>query len=843
VYGTLTGNCQIDLHRFALVYGDSTISPATTTSVIYGDTVEVTQCGYTYNGFITLYFRMPNTFVDIGIIEIRMCKKKSNVIIIETYGAGIPSTDISLWFTIGQDSHYSNIIEFPVTGSSNTTYIDDSQNISYIWDGIVYVEGIRWDKLNDTTSGIDLPYATASYRFKETHRDGSLIIDCCTKCPSCFCEHGNFAPTFYAYYTHRGKKLTTTPQYNPNPQINNTYSETIQTNGANLVKFFIYIYSSGGGISSPYGSDIIFSIPEFGVSITWNSDPWWGNIDGTEAITYIGPPLSEFTYTLTLTGGPTIPSIFINVMVHCQIGYFSPVVRAFGQNISQYWRPDISSAPIQVISEFYATSGYINVYRCTNVPDTNYVPDQSNLIFENSPSIIIPFDFLNDKFIFRANRYLPDLLLSSPSNGDALWPITYVNGISLPTGIYKIGCILENDASEKSKEQFFLKSGTISHAVYRSTNASIWIYEYMAESYPNPHYVQVNQSPWAYRGGDPRDNAAIYYVDEYSSFKPIYVTLDVELIPTINIISIPQASNVIISHDFEISTGIVYYCEWRFTGEDNYYSYTKDNQSFALYKAGTYHVQIKINKGEHKQIISLPDIVVDTPSPIDPIASISIYLYRAYGYKILRFWTSDDWYRSIFTFDYAGVHPSTTGEYVNEQFFRSSPTPYIFTSDVIGTTGIERTYEHEYTLSWEIPYIEPITITSRSDTTITFRSPDWMYERQNWKDWSWDFGDGTIIYVTVTVNDPHTYYPTFTKIGDEDEYGQVTHAYTIFKEFTNNAERDEYFTINPTLLTEGLHIKVNGFIRRYHANRWNYPQVTLTVTNDVYTASGIKGFE
>ena len=48
-----------------------------------------------------------------------------------------------------------------------------------------------WVKLNSTTSGVIMPYATTSFTFTETKKSGSTVIDCCRVCPSCRCKTCN----------------------------------------------------------------------------------------------------------------------------------------------------------------------------------------------------------------------------------------------------------------------------------------------------------------------------------------------------------------------------------------------------------------------------------------------------------------------------------------------------------------------------------------------------------------------------------------------------------------------------------------------------------------------------
>lgn len=161
VYGTLVGGCIIDLHRFALVSGSTTQSPIEASSVVYADTTPYKQCGYKYDGFLTLFLSISGSTV-YAAVEVRICKNDAKRIVIETYGevAKTVTGGMGLWFNKGNDTTPD------------------------------------WVKLNSTTSGVIMPYATTSYTFKESKRNGSITIDCCKKCPSCGCKNCDIANRF-----------------------------------------------------------------------------------------------------------------------------------------------------------------------------------------------------------------------------------------------------------------------------------------------------------------------------------------------------------------------------------------------------------------------------------------------------------------------------------------------------------------------------------------------------------------------------------------------------------------------------------------------------------------------
>ena len=98
VYGTLVGGispigCIIDLHRFALVSGSTTQSPTEASTVTYADTTPYRQCGYKYDGYLTLFLSISGSTVYAAsgstvyaAVEVRICKNDPKRIVIETYG-------------------------------------------------------------------------------------------------------------------------------------------------------------------------------------------------------------------------------------------------------------------------------------------------------------------------------------------------------------------------------------------------------------------------------------------------------------------------------------------------------------------------------------------------------------------------------------------------------------------------------------------------------------------------------------------------------------------------------------------------------------------------------------
>lgn len=241
VYGTLIGGgCIIDLHRFALVSGSTTQSPTEASTVTYADTTPYKQCGYKYSGYITLFLSISGTSV-YAAVEVRICKNDPKRIVIETYGEVAKTVigGMSLWFNKGSETSPD------------------------------------WVKLNSTTSGVIMPYATTSYTFKESKRNGSTTIDCCKTCPECKCK--TCSSTFYVKYYYLGGSQT---RVNVSSTLNyglNHYSDYTQL-------FSIASPSNGSILSScPYSittnkkqlyCDVYYVDPELGEDVIIASYNW-----------------------------------------------------------------------------------------------------------------------------------------------------------------------------------------------------------------------------------------------------------------------------------------------------------------------------------------------------------------------------------------------------------------------------------------------------------------------------------------------------------------------------------------------------------------------------------------
>jgi len=189
VYGTLIAdNCNINIRRFAIVMDDMDKSPIQSSNVVYADAVPMTQTGYKYSGYITL-FMYQDTGDVYAAIEVRICKTDQKTIIIDSYGEiELPASEIyegvSLWFDKNNTKYFASQDDFPETGSINVTYVDGSTGHSYIWTGASYTAGNGWTKLNDAMYGSKMNHFKTTFdKFKEDGKTGLTTINCCKNCP------------------------------------------------------------------------------------------------------------------------------------------------------------------------------------------------------------------------------------------------------------------------------------------------------------------------------------------------------------------------------------------------------------------------------------------------------------------------------------------------------------------------------------------------------------------------------------------------------------------------------------------------------------------------------------
>lgn len=295
VYGTLVAdNCDINIRRFAIVMDDMDKSPRQSSNVIYADAVPMTQTGYLYNGYITL-FMFQDTGNVYAAIEVRICKTDQKTIIIDSYGEiELPASEIyegvSLWFDKNNTKYFASQDDFPETGSINVTYVDGSTNHSYIWTGASYTPGNGWTKLNDAMYGSKMSHFKTTFdKFKEDGKIGLTTINCCKNCPDeCkMCHIDVYIKAYYYLACISGFEKITLSLYTldigPGPKripygINNLGYETIYYPKYNIcveykidyedefvLKMWIYPKSQLIGMSYV---DIYIPLPSY-----WGIDP------------------------------------------------------------------------------------------------------------------------------------------------------------------------------------------------------------------------------------------------------------------------------------------------------------------------------------------------------------------------------------------------------------------------------------------------------------------------------------------------------------------------------------------------------------------------------------------
>ena len=155
VYGTLQGGCHIWLKRFKVTYGST---------IIYGDTVPIKNCGYKKKGYLSMLFFASGATLPYAVFEVRKCQSGKNYIFIETYGeVAPPSFPMTLWFNQGTET------------------IPD------------------WVSLRAAphTTGI-MGLEESTFKFIET-KGGSVVntISCCKKCTACGCLTCTITDRFY----------------------------------------------------------------------------------------------------------------------------------------------------------------------------------------------------------------------------------------------------------------------------------------------------------------------------------------------------------------------------------------------------------------------------------------------------------------------------------------------------------------------------------------------------------------------------------------------------------------------------------------------------------------------
>lgn len=236
-YGVITGGCQINLERFAVVINDTNNPPDGTldpgASVVYGKPSELfgynpidvmfKQCGYAYDGNFSLLF-MTRSMADtkalssFAIAEARNCKKSSRLIVIEAYGEATAPFNMALWFQAKVEKSYDSWASFPTAGSEFFVYLDGSTNTRYIWNGSSYIVGSGWEKLGSALAGAIMPYSTHTFTFMERlqKKQGAVEIACCRYCQTCECYNCNTTQfRMVAYVTN----LTLTDTRGDHPTI------------------------------------------------------------------------------------------------------------------------------------------------------------------------------------------------------------------------------------------------------------------------------------------------------------------------------------------------------------------------------------------------------------------------------------------------------------------------------------------------------------------------------------------------------------------------------------------------------------------------------------------------
>ncbi len=865
VYGTLVTQCILFLDRFAITFTDE--SPKTNPNVLFGSDLSMLQCGYLYDGFLSIIFYNSNVIVNESrpsisrIFEINICKRDNHKVVIETYGIEDLDTITYMWF---------NAAPRPYVDVPDTLLEDNDPHFD-------------WILLNDTPA-----YKKNVFPFTEhlnKRKDRVIYINCCTNCPFCRCYISINCPTDYTYNglyfnvcRDDNKDLAYVPSYSNNietvitpitPDADITKALTISpligfndkhvgiryeyvfhNNSPHIVDILTEVNGTFGGLSTINGKDVSYISINAGSNVssinggslisesalyTFGTHTYLIQREDLDIFTYAGEPISSVSCNVRSQmhiGSNSYGYVLID-MLSTEMYNLIPVVCRFYLT-EEGWKPGSSDKTkrtmwadtpinISIQSAFWVSSAKLKIYsaaKANSIPEDNYIPCPIWGLHDD-PLMKYDYDYIVD--------WPSDPLYLNYARSTEGYPIIPITDFSLTTGVYKISVVLSNDYGDSV--EIFLTKGC-------------------GSSY-TPH-----------------------------SF---YITEPVEIDILLDVISVQNNGTTLINHDYTITTGLVWITRWVFIktydplGEDfmpyttRIDSYDKhvDNFSLTHLYAGTFDVTISTN---HVNTGNIDDdtaqhfnttLIIPVPIPINCIESITYEYTYNYGWMFAQFIISSDVYRNHYWFDYAEIYDSVEGD-VNDRYYirpiippklyRKFDVPYIFTSKVSNLVHGEITYTHNELIEWNTPLVisDYNYISEYTGVNVTISTLPTTQSRSDWKTWVWDFGDGTshelyaeIISTELPESPPYdTFQPDFNIvpsgieiINTETGWATVSHVYSPVHTFDTDIERNIYFEEHPEELTEGLHITSNGNTQRYDGNAWGNVKITLTVTNDVYTTT------
>lgn len=248
VYGVMIGQCYIDLHRFALVYNSEDQVPKQPIEGVpnndivsyfgdseYSNRVIVQECGYKYDGNVTIFFcpEVDPAVDDIPVacIEFKYCQSL-NEIEIWTYTYDdrngvehLASKPISLWYN-SKKSNEDKPRSPPDDPEIDKEYVigdyalgdwENHDGEMAVWNGSswTFSEYVKWNKLNavspitinnvltpqrltDTDDSFEFKKETASYKV-------SKLVPGCKECDSPLCKYCDIQSKIKFTYTKTGE--------------------------------------------------------------------------------------------------------------------------------------------------------------------------------------------------------------------------------------------------------------------------------------------------------------------------------------------------------------------------------------------------------------------------------------------------------------------------------------------------------------------------------------------------------------------------------------------------------------------------------------------------------------
>lgn len=312
VYGTLIGECKIALDRFAIVLNSTTQDPTESSTVVYGSSLTLLQCGYLYDGYISLLRFLPsNALNPSAAFEIYICKRDSKRMIIETYGDLNSDVDISLWFNQAR-SLSSTGDDIPV--------FDDTKD--------------QWIKLNSTTESTTMTYVKETFIFSTSaDKSGATEILCCQHCVKCGCLECGRPDVYVKVYENGGAYYyTTSHTYKSSrvSRIDNSYQvmgvyTPIEWDEYWNIPIYIHYkfdcdsitmltYYSSESFNAPfttfYGYEVYYDDPETGIQHLLGEIPYNTVVDDGKGSTF--PNLRWIDVQL---GGPD--TFNFDYLLHC----------------------------------------------------------------------------------------------------------------------------------------------------------------------------------------------------------------------------------------------------------------------------------------------------------------------------------------------------------------------------------------------------------------------------------------------------------------------------------------------------------------------------------------------